>query len=80
MVQVHLDGVLRISPFSGAWVLERRDGTVYPLRGEVDSGLRDGDPVRVFGVVRHDLASIDMTGPVLDVDRVEKQQHSGSLS
>ncbi len=76
-MNVSIQGLLEVSAFSHGWVLEAEDGSRYPLKGPVPDTLQAGDPVVVRGRLRPDLASIDMTGPVLEVQHIEKRTDRG---
>jgi hypothetical protein len=63
-------GTIRYSALEGGFFeLHTDDGKVYRLAGEAKVG--DGDRVRVHGRVANGGFGIHMSGPSIDVDRVE---------
>lgn len=63
-------GTIRFSALEGGFFeLHTDEGTVYRLAG--DTKVKDGDRVKVHGRVESGGFGIHMSGPSIEVDRVE---------
>ncbi|MBD2345590.1 hypothetical protein [Anabaena subtropica] len=57
---------------TGAWALVSDDGVTYEiLRGADKDLLKDGQKAKVKGLVREDVMTMAMIGPVLEVNSFE---------
>lgn len=63
--------VQRSSLGMGTWTLVAQDGTTYELKDAPKNLLQPGLAVRVTGIVRSDVMTIAMVGPVLEVQQFE---------
>ncbi|MCU0526630.1 MAG: hypothetical protein MUF72_17605 [Elainella sp. Prado103] len=64
--------VQRSSMGMGTWALVTPDGTTYEiLKGAPQELLQPDLAVRVTGIVRSDVMTMAMIGPVLDVQQFE---------
>jgi len=56
----------------GTWALSADDGTVYELKNLPADVKYKGTRVMLTGIVREDVMSIAMIGPVFEVDSCTK--------
>jgi hypothetical protein len=73
-MSITVEGIIQRSGMgSGTWALVTRDGTSYEIyRDNAPHNLLEpGLQVRVNGIVRDDVMTIAMIGPVLEVKRFE---------
>jgi len=68
-------GKIRRSLLAGReWQLEGDDGQVYTLHlASLPPGIKEGDRARVTGTVNRGAMGIGMSGPILEVDKVEPE-------
>lgn len=68
MSQISVKGKIQRSTMgTGAWTLAGDDGKTYELKGAPKDLLKSGANATVEGVIRDDVMSIAMVGPVLEV-------------
>ena len=56
---------------TGTWALEGNDGMTYELKDAPSDLLKPGLKVSVTGVIRDDIMTLAMIGPVLEVNTFE---------
>lgn len=73
-MSLHLEGTVKRSPLGlGAWSLAATDGKTYEIykKSAPDGLLTPNQQVRVSGVIRDDVMTTAMIGPVLEVQSFE---------
>lgn len=72
-MSITVTGTVNPSPMGvGAWALVSSNGETYEIyQGAPEGLLKAGQSVKVTGVIREDVMTIAMIGPVLEVKSFE---------
>ena len=71
-MSITVKGVIERQGFGpGTWALVGEDGETYELKDAPSELKKDGLKVRVKGLVRKDIMTFAMIGPVLEVQSFE---------
>ncbi len=71
-MSITVKGVIERQGFgSGTWALVGEDGETYELKDASSELKKEGLKVRVKGLVRKDIMTFAMIGPVLEVQSFE---------
>ena len=71
---IQIEGTVRYLELEGGfWAIEGVDETTYDPVNLPEAYQEEGLAVRVQAVVREDLASIHMVGPIIEIRAIEKR-------